>query len=124
MTHSRSSMLTAPLPPAGYTSAEQGLVKPQIAVCVTTSEPAPVKAPPAYRSLPRTASASTSLFMPAPNGRQFVPSHIATRSRLMVADPVEVNTPPATMAPPYEVRALTVLLKPEPRADQSVPFHD
>ena len=42
-----------------------------------TFPPAGVNAPPAYRSLPDTASAYTSLLIPDPSADQLLPFHLA-----------------------------------------------
>jgi len=44
---------------------------------VAAIPPAVVKPPPAYRSLPDTASANTEPFNPEPNALQLLPSHLA-----------------------------------------------
>ncbi len=58
--------------------------------------PAVVKLPPAYRSVPITASARTVLFMPEPSADQVAPFHIAMR---------EAGTPPAVWNAPATYRS-------------------
>src|SRR5260221_570048 len=67
--------------------------------------PAVVKLPPAYRSLPNSASPLTSLFTPNPKADQAVPSHFATRDALL--PPALVKAPPAYTLLPDTAKALT-----------------
>src|SRR6266567_1985753 len=93
-----------------------------------TFPPAVAKSPPAYRSLPDTASALTSQFIPEPSADQLLPSHLA----MFVAGPppAVVKLPPAYRSLPETASACTRREKsalsppiPEPSADQLLPFH-
>src|SRR5439155_842745 len=89
--------------------------------------PAVVNKPPAYTSLPDTASAYTSVPapkappIPEPSADLLLPSHLA----MLVAapPPAVVNPPPAYTSPPDTASARTSPSIPEPNADQLLPFH-
>src|SRR2546423_632366 len=63
--------------------------------------PAVVKAPPAYTSLPDTASALTSLFIPEPRFVQLLPFQYPMSTPLIPTPPL---TPPAPLPPPPQTR--------------------
>src|SRR5437899_30044 len=96
---------------------------------VAALPPAVVKMPPAYRSLPDTASADTVPPIPDPSADQLLPSHLA----MLVAalPPAVVNTPPTYTLPPDTASASTPgpLPKgsppptPDPSAVQVIPSH-
>src|SRR6266568_2915852 len=86
-----------------------------------TFPPTVAKLPPAYRSLPDTASASTVLFIPEPRADQLLPSHLAML--LAALPPAVVNCPPAYRLLPATASAATKPSIPEPSADQLLPFH-
>src|SRR5436305_11362307 len=79
-----------------------------------TFPPAVVNQPPAYRSLPDTASALTLIL--EPNADQLLPFHLAMLAAAMS------NAPPAYRSMPDTTNAITAP-SPEPSADQVVPFH-
>src|SRR6266702_3312489 len=89
--------------------------------------PAVVKLPPAYTSLPDTASADTALFIPEPSADQLLPFHLAME--LAALPPAVVNSPPAYTLLPDTASADTLMglplppPTPEPSADQMLPFH-
>src|SRR5213593_4207952 len=78
--------------------------------------PAVVKSPPAYRSLPDTASAYTTLSIPEPSADQLLPFHLAIR--LAALPPAVVNPPPAYRSLPDTASAHTMAFIPEPSAVQ------
>src|SRR6266571_3348995 len=91
-----------------------------------TFPPAVVKSPPAYRSLPDTASADTEVPkmpppIPEPSAVQRLPSHLAML--LAVPPPAVVNCPPAYTSLPETASADTPPFIPEPSAVQLLPFH-
>src|SRR5205823_9752504 len=67
----KSSPLLIPEPKADQ------LLPFHLAMLVAALPPAVVKSPPAYRSLPDTASADTNWFIPEPKADQPMPSHLA-----------------------------------------------
>src|SRR6266566_2496025 len=82
--------------------------------------------PPAYTSLPDTATASTPgtykvLPIPEPSADQLLPSHLAML--LAALPPAVVNCPPAYRLLPATASAATKPSIPEPSADQLLPFH-
>src|SRR5262249_35343191 len=88
--------------------------------------PAVVNWPPAYRSLPDTASADTKsrqprqpLPNPEPNADQLLPFHLAIWFAGM--PPAHVNQPPAYRSLPDTASADTVSFIPEPSGDQLIP---
>src|ERR1039457_1173558 len=91
--------------------------------------PAVVKPPPAQRSLPETASAYTSSFIPEPSADQLFPSHLAMLAAGL--PPAVEKSPPAYNVLPDIASASTdgpspsepAPEIPEPRADQLLPFH-
>src|SRR6185437_16482214 len=92
-----------------------------------------VKTPPAYRSVPDTANASTPgkvgpIPEPEPTGVQLLPSHLAIL--VIAVMPANVKLPPAYRVVPDTASAYTpkeVPAKPPaspgPSADQLLPFH-
>src|SRR5437016_5796822 len=92
---------------------------------VAALPPAVVNAPPAYTSLPDTASASTVQFIPEPSADQLLPSHLAML--LAALPPAVVNPSPAlytslpSTANAYAWESEPAI--PEPRADQLLPVH-
>src|SRR5258706_14992535 len=91
-----------------------------------TFPPAIVNWPPAYRSLPDTASAHTQgpykpPPTPEPSAVQVLPFHLA----MLVAalPPAVVNSPPAYTSLPETASAYTVPFTSEPRLVQVLPFH-
>src|SRR5205809_301140 len=79
--------------------------------------------PPAYRSLPDTASADTEPppFIPEPSGLQLLPFHFA----IWLADtaPAVVKWPPAYRSPSDTASANTAPFIPAPSGLQLLPFH-
>src|SRR6266511_2362917 len=73
-------------------SADQ-LVPSHLAIPLAALPPAIVKLPPAYTSLPDTASADTWAFIPEPSADQLLPSHLAML--LATLPPAIVNLPPS-----------------------------
>jgi len=76
-----------------------------LATFVAAVPPAEVNQPPAYRSLPDTARANTSLFSPEPKADQLLPSHFA----MLVAavPPAVVKKPPTYKLVPDTASAFT-----------------
>ena len=64
-----------------------------------------VKVPPAYRSLPDTASAVTPPFNPEPSAVQLLPSHLAIQLAALL--PAVLNSPPAYRSLPDTASART-----------------
>ena len=94
-----------------------------------TFPPAAVKRPPAYKSLPVSASVSTRApgrieFIPEPSATQLLPFH---RAMFLAGLPsAVVNLPPAYKSLPDTVSAYTAgeePLIPEPNGVQLLPFH-
>src|SRR5260370_32198937 len=88
--------------------------------------PASVNPPPAYRSLPDTASANTVPPSPEPSADQLLPFHLAIR--LAALQPAFVKSPPAYTSLPDTASADTLpmsppLIIPEPSPHQLLPSH-
>src|SRR2546422_75000 len=89
--------------------------------------PAVRNAPPAYKSLPDTASANTGPFIPESSADQLLPSHLAMW--LAYCPPARANHPPAYTSLPDTTSAFTDgKYEPSPHspklsADQLLPFH-
>src|SRR5207249_4921789 len=95
---------------------------------VAALPPAVVNPPPAYTSLPDTASADTKgplrpPLIPEPSADQLLPSHLAMSFAAL--PPAERKSPPAYTSLPDTASADTEKLatNPEPNADQLLPFH-
>src|SRR5206468_3441984 len=116
-------------------SADQ-LLPFHLAMKLAVLPPALLNRPPAYTSLPDTASAYTMggywppwppQHIPEPSADQLLPFHLAMIFAPL--SPAVVNTPPAYTSPPdtasaYTERALRSSSPiPEPSADQLLPFH-
>src|SRR5437899_3239453 len=107
-------------------SADQ-LLPSHLAMFVAALPPAVVKAPPAYRSLPETASAYTLPFIPEPSAVQVLPSHLAMS--LAALPPAILKRPPAYTLLPETASEYTKgseevsPTSPKPNGDQLVPFH-
>src|SRR5205814_238067 len=92
-----------------------------------TFPPAVVNCPPAYRSLPDTARADTSLSIPDPSAVQLLPFHLAMK--LAALPSAVVKLPPAYTSLPDNASAFSEggsslpPPTPEPRADQLLPSH-
>src|SRR5438094_1003138 len=92
-----------------------------------TFPPAILNPPPAYRSLPDTASAYTLAEpklpppIPEPSADQLLPSHLAME--LATLPPAVVKLPPAYTLLPDTASADTTLSIPEPNAVQLFPSH-
>ena len=85
--------------------------------------PAVVKSPPAYRSLPDTASADTpSPFIPEPSADQLLPFHLAMLVGRAAARRREI-APRIQVAARHRQRIHIAPFIPEPSADQLLPFH-
>src|SRR6185436_14391002 len=97
-----------------------------LAILVAATPPAVVKLPPAYRSLPDTASAATlvkkfPLPTPESNALQLVPFHLAMY--LAGTPPAVVKLPPAYRSLPNTASVNTGSFIPEPSALQLSAFH-
>src|SRR6266487_4122423 len=82
--------------------------------------------PPAYRSLPDTASPYTLLSIPEPRADQLLPSHLAMLAAGMpppVPENTFVNPPPTYRSLPDAASTCTGPSIPEPSADQLLPSH-
>src|SRR6266511_3477658 len=94
-------------PPIPEPSADQ-LLPFHLAMFVATLPPAVVKAPPAYRSLPDTASAYTKGLgppIPEPSAVQLLPFHLAMLAAAL--PPAVVKYPPAYKSLPDTASAST-----------------
>src|SRR5947199_4852854 len=89
-----------------------------------TLPPAVVNPPPAYKSLPTTASADTLLFTPEPRGDQLRPSHLAMLVPWLTYAPPTYRSLPDTASaytpPPEHAKSPG---PPEPSDHQLLPSH-
>src|SRR5205823_2651062 len=109
-------------------SAAQSL-PPHLAIWLTAlPPPANPKLPPAYTSLPKTASAYTEPPVPKPRFDQLLPFHLAMK--YIVLTPTFVKVPPAYRFVPDTASAYTLVPRkgspppiPAPSAHQLLPSH-